>query len=218
MPTPDELRASIATGRRTFREALLAAADGWERAPAGGEGEEAWSARQTAEHVVPVEAFFTTAVCSACGYPGVESPTASYPTAEDAAAAFDEVAALCDGRLKHVTETDLAMQHERFGTVADLLAMNAHHPRGARGTDPRGGGAPARAPPRGRRLDSATTATTPPAATVTSTSRASVARGSAPDAVPLPASGATGVGSPSPPAAGSTTTSPVIPCVSWRTQ
>ena len=128
MPTPDELRAAIAGGRTIFREALLAAAvDSWERTPAAGQGEEAWSPRQVAEHVVPVEAFFTTAVCSACGYPGLDAVSASYPTPADAVAAFEEVSERCDGRLKHVTEKDLAMQHERFGSVADLMAMNAHH-------------------------------------------------------------------------------------------
>ena len=69
----------------------------------------------------------TSVVCSACGYPGLDSVTASYAAPADALAAFDEVSERCDGRLKHVTDTDLAIQHERFGTVADLMAMNAHH-------------------------------------------------------------------------------------------
>lgn len=126
MPTPDELRTAIAEGRQAFRDALSAAAAGWERQP-GGTGEEAWSARQVAEHVIPAEAFFTTAVCKACGYPGVDRVTGSYATAQDAIKHFDEVVEMCNKKLKYVSETDLEKKHERLGTSADVMAMNANH-------------------------------------------------------------------------------------------
>ena len=125
MPTADELRSAIADGRQALKEALAAAA-AWERQPAG-TGEAAWSARQTAEHAIPTEAFFTSAVCTACGYPGVDQVKGDYPTAADAIKHLDEVVEMCNKKLKYVSEADLEKKHERFGSAADLLAGNAKH-------------------------------------------------------------------------------------------
>lgn len=129
MATPDELRSALAAARVELRAAIAAAASNWEQAPAEGDGEEAWSARQTAEHAIAAEAYFTTAICEACGYPGVDRVSAAYPTAEAAIDGHEGVAEMCDKKLRHVTEKDLEMKHERWGTVADLLALSAHHLR-----------------------------------------------------------------------------------------
>ncbi len=126
MANPDELRTALATGRQALKDAITAAASGWERAP-GGEGEAAWTARQAAEHTIPTEAFFTNAVCTACGYPGVDQVTGSYATAADALKHLDEVVEMCNKKLKYVSETDLEKKHEKYGTAADLLAGNANH-------------------------------------------------------------------------------------------
>jgi hypothetical protein len=126
MPTPDELRAAIAEGRSELKAAISAAAGAWETSP-GGAGEDAWSARQAAEHVIPTEGFFTTAVCKACGYPGLERITGSYPTAADALKHLDDVIEITNKKLKYVTETDLEKRDERFGSAADLMAMSASH-------------------------------------------------------------------------------------------
>lgn len=129
MATPDELRADLAAAREEFRSAVTAAAGAWDAKPAAGEGEDAWSARQAAEHAIAAEAFFTTAICEACGYPGVERVTPSYPAAADALEGHTTVVEMCDKKLRYVTEKDLEMKHERWGTVADLLALCAHHLR-----------------------------------------------------------------------------------------
>lgn len=129
MATPDELRADLAEGRKVLREALAAASSGWERKPAGGEGEAAWSARETAEHVIPAEAHFTTLVCTACGYPGVEfDPRPSYATTDDAIKAFDEMVERCNKKLKYVTEGDLEKSHEGW-TSAHFMVAAANHVR-----------------------------------------------------------------------------------------
>ncbi len=128
MATPDELRGAIAEGRETLRAALEAAdAANWEKAPATGEGEAAWSARQAAEHVIGAEAFFTNAICTACGYPGVEFTNRSYETPAAAVAALAEVTELTNKKLKHVTEGDLAHKHDRFGSVEGLMTVSAGH-------------------------------------------------------------------------------------------
>lgn len=127
MATPDELRTAIAEGRAVFRETLANFAGDWERKPEAGEGEDAWSPRQAAQHAIGAEAYFTTSICKACGYPGVEFPRPDYATPADALRAFEEVVELTNKKLKYVTDTDLAHKDERFGTVEDLMKVNAQH-------------------------------------------------------------------------------------------
>lgn len=126
--TPDDLRASLAAARAELREALREAADGWDRLSVSGDGE-VWTARQTAEHVIPGEAHYATLVCTACGYPGVEfDPRAAYETAGQAIAALDAVVELSNKKLKYVTETDLEKSHEGW-TTAQFMSANAAHLR-----------------------------------------------------------------------------------------
>lgn len=128
MPTPDELRGSLAQGRDAFRAALDAVHDRWEVRPEGAaEGEDAWSPRQVAEHAIPLVVQFASAVCTSCGYPGLEVARVPYATAQEAIAAFEVAAAQADGRLKYVTEKDLAMPHERMGNVEAIMALSARH-------------------------------------------------------------------------------------------
>ena len=127
MATPDELRAAIADGRETLRAALEAAKGGdWNRAGEG-EGEAAWSAREAAQHVINSEAFFATATCEACGYPGVEYDRRPLETPAAALAALDEVIEITNKKIKYVTDTDLEKPHDGFGTVEALLAYQAVH-------------------------------------------------------------------------------------------
>jgi len=134
MATPDELRAEIAAARDTLRTALHATSqETWEREPAGStDGEESWSARQTAEHVIGAEIYFTNLVCKACGYPGPDSPfeggKPSFDTVDAARAAFDQAIAIADSKIKYVTETDLAIARDE-GTVESLVAFWPQHTR-----------------------------------------------------------------------------------------
>ena len=127
MPTPDELRAEIAKARSAFRSALEGAGASWEQKPAAGEGEESWSPREAAEHTIGAEPWFTTQVCKTCGYPGLDPVKPAYATAAEALTAFDEISANCDGLLKHVSKTDIAIKHERMETVAGVMKHNAEH-------------------------------------------------------------------------------------------
>jgi uncharacterized damage-inducible protein DinB len=129
MATPDELRAALEEARKEFRTALPEVDGAWEQQPASGEGEEAWSPRQVAQHVVAAEAYFTTAVCTACGYPGVDQVNPDYANATAALSAFDEVVEMCNKKLKYVTETDLEKTHERWGNVEQIMQINAGHLR-----------------------------------------------------------------------------------------
>lgn len=128
MATPDELREELAGARAALRAALEAASPAkWEVAPGTGEGEEAWSARRAAEHAIGSEAFFTTAVCTACGYPGVEAVNPSYATPAEAVAGLDAMIELTNKKLKYVTAEDLEKKDERMGTSAAIIELMASH-------------------------------------------------------------------------------------------
>ncbi len=130
MATPDELRASLAESRAAFRAALEAVTDGWETAPASGEGEEAWSARKVAEHTIRAELFFTTAICDACGYPGVDVPAdMQFSTPAEAIAAFDTAVETTNKKLKYVSDTDLVKEHARMGSSENILNIGIGHLR-----------------------------------------------------------------------------------------
>lgn len=128
MATPDELRAAIAAAREDLKSAIAGAGDTWEKKPAAGEGEDAWSPRQVAEHVIAADVFFASHVCKCCGYPGLDLSELSFATPADALAGLDEAAAKSDGRLKYVSDKDLEAKSERFNTdVAGVLGVLAHH-------------------------------------------------------------------------------------------
>jgi hypothetical protein len=124
MPSPDELRAALAAAREDFKSAVAEATARWDQAI----GDE-WSPRKAAEHVAGAEIYFATEVCKACGYPGLDTMSPSFATANDGLIGFAEATAKSDGRLKYVSEKDLLMPHERMGSVADVMLMNVTHLR-----------------------------------------------------------------------------------------
>ena len=128
MATPDELRAAIAESRKVFRAAVEGAGPAWEKKP-GGEGEDAWSPRQVAEHAIPTEVQLASMVCVACGYPGLDKPEGSYASPAEALEAFEAAAAKSDGRLKYVTDTDIVKPDNFFKTVQGIMEYNASHLR-----------------------------------------------------------------------------------------
>lgn len=123
MATPDEVRATLAEARATFREAIEQAEMGWRRGPGDGE----WTAQDIAEHVIQVEARLTTMICEACGYPGIEVGQPDCASSIEAVDEFDAVVNRCDAKLNHVTPEDLEKPHERFGTVEGLFELNVNH-------------------------------------------------------------------------------------------
>ncbi len=127
MATPDDLRADLAAARNELADALAGAGDHWERKPASGEGEAAWSPREAAEHCIPADVAYASAVCLACGYPGLDRLEASYAGAADAKTGLEQVSAIADGRLKYVTEKDLAMKNQRGNSVEDMIKANTAH-------------------------------------------------------------------------------------------
>jgi hypothetical protein len=133
MATPDELRAEIALARDELRDVLRGVDKDWEKEPESGEGEDAWSARQAAEHVVRAEVFYARMVSSTCAREAPENPWADgpppLPTPADALRALDQAVAIADAELALVTEADLPRPHERWGSLEEILAGDARHIR-----------------------------------------------------------------------------------------
>lgn len=133
MATPDELRSDIAQARDELRSVLRGVDKDWEKEPENGEGEDAWSARQAAEHVVRAEIFYARMVSTTCGRDAPENPWADAPpalrTPGDALRALDQAVAIADPELVLVTEADLPRPHERWGSIEEILKGNARHVR-----------------------------------------------------------------------------------------
>ena len=130
MASPDELRAAIKVGRENLATAIDGSADNWERQPESGEGEEAWSPRQVAEHVIGAQLYFANAGCEACGYDGPENPfdgPLSLTSPAGAQTALQQASEAADAKIKYVTDDDLAHTHESMGTVEGIMAMDAWH-------------------------------------------------------------------------------------------
>ncbi len=130
MATPDEVRAAIKVGREALAGAIAGAADNWETAPESGEGEDAWSPRQAAEHVLGAEIYFANEICKACGYDGPDSPFDGQPQFASAAAAqtgLEQVSEASNSKINYVSDEDLTKAHESMGTVENVMAITAWH-------------------------------------------------------------------------------------------
>ena len=133
MPTPDEIRTELAAARGELAAALSAApADTWERKPESGEGEDAWSAREAAQHVVGAELYYANSVCEACGYDGPDSPFAGgleLASPAEANAALVQAAAAADSKIQYISASDLEKQHERMGPLPEVFESWSGHLR-----------------------------------------------------------------------------------------
>jgi len=130
---PNDLRGDLVEARADLQAAFHEAHQTWDRAPAAGQGEEAWSPKQTAEHVIAIEVYFTSNIAVACGAAATETPAISCPSPADAAAALTRVSALCDRTLRHVSDGDLSKTYQNNRgeprTVSQALTTMASHAR-----------------------------------------------------------------------------------------
>ena len=130
MSTPDALIAEREAARATLQRALRAVADRWEQHPAG-EGEEAWSPRQTAEHVVGTVQLFAKGLCATCGldrpWSAFDGRKASFADADSALVALGRVSEYDDAVLTQVQAAHLTAPHEMFETVEGLIQAGTHH-------------------------------------------------------------------------------------------
>ena len=134
MASADALRTDLGEAQGTLRAAMQAVVANWERQPSGSaDGEEAWSARQAAEHVVGAELFFAGTVCKSCGYAKPVNPLSdgaiSLPTPSAAVEMLDHAIAATTPAIRQISDTDLATTHERMGTVENAMKIWIGHVR-----------------------------------------------------------------------------------------
>lgn len=131
MPGSAELKANIENALAGYLAELKLAAPHWERQPAAGEGEEAWNARQVAEHIAGAATFFGAGIATALGVPGPERRQMQFASAEEALSGTETAHQALLGVVGGLSDQQVAAEIEapRFGktSVANLLGIVTGH-------------------------------------------------------------------------------------------
>ena len=129
--TAASVLAELETAHAGYMAELKQAGNAWETKPAAGEGEEAWSARQVAEHIAGANLFFGAGIAEAIGVTAPVLERLSLVSAVDATAKTAETHAAFAGVAAKVSDSQLAMEidHPRLGkqTLGGILAIVTHH-------------------------------------------------------------------------------------------
>lgn len=133
MPTPKELHQAIIDARADLHATLHQVHGTWEVKPPSADGEDAWSPKEVAQHVIGAHRFFTNLIVQACGAPPLERAAVDVSTPASAAAALARISAADDALLRYVSEADLSktFAHPRRGpmTVEQFMQLMADHMR-----------------------------------------------------------------------------------------
>jgi hypothetical protein len=128
-----ELVAATREARAEVEAAIKECTGKWEVKPASGTDEDAWCAKEVAQHVIGADWFFTNMIAQACGAPALERPQIDVSTPDHALESLRRIGATDDKILGHVTEGDLSKTFEtrNFGTqtVQQMLQTMAGHAR-----------------------------------------------------------------------------------------
>lgn len=127
-----QLRDEIGAAYESYIAELKEAGTNWERKPANGaEGEEAWSARQVAEHVASSTTFFANGIAATIGTegPAIQRPT--FVSADDAVTAMGPIQGQLMAVVEQVTDPQLDIERE-FGplgtsTLERVVGILSHH-------------------------------------------------------------------------------------------
>ena len=130
--TISSVKANVIAAFESYIAELKQAAPHWERKPAaGGEGEDAWSARQVAEHIAGSGPFFAAGIAQAIGVPGPTPAPVSLPDPRDAVVATEGGHAALMGVVDQVKDEQLSMpiDHPRLGkqTLGGVIGIVAYH-------------------------------------------------------------------------------------------
>ena len=128
MASAEELRTSISAGQAALREAIAGAGEVWEQAPEGGEGEDSWSPRQAAEHVIGSEVLFVGAIAGAIDQAKPERAELALASTEEALAALTAAVEVSARVYAAVTDDDLAKEAGGGNsTVESMMGIHAGH-------------------------------------------------------------------------------------------
>ena len=127
MPAAEEIRGGLSENRELLRAAIADAEARWEQSPAPeAEGEESWSPRQVAEHVIGAERFFASRTAQTLEREGPETGELSLASAADALAALSEVSETADAVYATLSDADLEKDTGR-GPLSGLLEIAVGH-------------------------------------------------------------------------------------------
>jgi hypothetical protein len=131
--TADDIRSEIGSAFDAYIAELEQAGPHWERKPATGEGEDAWCARQVAEHIAGASLFFGAGIAQAIGVPAPALQRVELPEATNAVARTRENQAVFMAVASHVKDEQLATEidHPRLGkqTLGGILGIVTYHHR-----------------------------------------------------------------------------------------
>ena len=117
MATLEEISASINSAYHTYMAELVLAGADWEKKPAGaGSGEDAWSARQVAEHICGSGGFFAAGVARAIGAKAAPPAPSVLTNVAEAVAAMPSAHAKLTAVLAQLKSEQLEIEME-FGPL-----------------------------------------------------------------------------------------------------
>jgi hypothetical protein len=132
LATAAEASAAISAAFETYAAELKQAGAVWDKKPAAaGEGEDAWSARQVAEHIAGAGPFFASGLAQALSIEGPALARIELPDAAGAIGETERTHGLLMGVVGQITDDNLAIEidHPRLGkqTVEGILGILSHH-------------------------------------------------------------------------------------------
>ncbi|MGH2610014.1 MAG: DinB family protein [Tepidiformaceae bacterium] len=131
--TADDIRGEIGSAFDAYMVELEQAGPHWERKPGAGEGEDAWCARQVAEHIAGASLFFGSGVAQAIGVAGPELQRVELPDASAASSRTRDNQAAFMAVIAQVRDQQLGMEidHPRLGkqTLEGILGIVTYHHR-----------------------------------------------------------------------------------------
>jgi hypothetical protein len=132
LATAAEATAAISAAFDTYVAELQQAGAVWDKKPtAAGEGEDAWCARQVAEHLAGAGPFFGAGLAQALGIDGPALARIELPDASGALAETQRTHGLLMGVVNKIDDNQLSIEidHPRLGkqTVAGILGILSSH-------------------------------------------------------------------------------------------
>ncbi len=123
--------ADLESAHATYMAELKQAGAVWEAKPAAGEGEEAWCARQVAEHIGGANLYFAAGIANALGSEAPALARLELASADVAVAKTTETHAALAGVVATLKDDQLGLEfeHPRFGkqTVGGILGIVTYH-------------------------------------------------------------------------------------------
>ncbi len=131
MATAAEAKAAIEAGFTAYIAELEQVASVWENKPEAGDGEDAWCARQVAEHIGGSGLFFGQGIATAMGIAGPTPARLAFPDAATALTETRRTHGLLMDVVSQVKDDHLTAETELRGlgkqTVSGMLGIVSYH-------------------------------------------------------------------------------------------